>query len=354
MNEWLKIYDTSTWKIVDLKTNSIVSVYLPNVELANYKYLKKEFPSLVNTKNKKFYKITNGFLLFEFAYEPLLDIKDFNTIVNNPEEYPLLEPLYGSFLNIYFQLYKECIKWYKENSIVKGVFDIEEQIELYQNVIIDDYSCPILKQLDITRIQNINFKKAFVQLLKKSLSEKITSLNLLLYSTEKFVIREMKYTAESEEVIKIIINIVYRRFNNFLNEELKLNPNKKTAKKPIRKTSSLSCFLNHQQLKSLHKSLIEFDFIKDMKIENFVNCLSGKKVDPSLRIQWKKSKRKACYLFSLISIKVTASKLNASVRKSNYTFRSNDYKENAYYQDLTEILNKIDPKNKNFATIIIK
>ena len=354
MNEWLKIFDASTWKIEDLKTKSIVSVYLPNVEMADYEYLKKEFPSIANTKKQKFYKITNGFLLFEFAYEPILDIKDFNTIVNKPEDYQLLEPLYSSFLNIYFQLYKECIKWYKENSIVKGVFDIEEQIELYQNVIIDDYSCPILKQLDITRIRNLNFKKAFVQLLKKSLLEKITSLNYLLYGTEIFVIREMKYTSEAEEVINTIINIVYRRFNNFLNEELKLNPNKKTAKKPISKTSSLNTYLNREQLKLLHKSLIESNFINKIKIENFVNCLSGKKVDPSLRIVWKKSKREACYLLSLICINFKISKLNASVQKSKYIFDSNDHKKNAYYENLTEILNKIDPKNKNFATLTRK
>jgi len=184
--EWFKIFDASTWKIEDLKTKSNVSVYLPNVELANYENLKKEFPSLVNIKNQKFYKITNGFLLFEFTYEPLLDLKDFNSIVNNPEEYQLLEPLYSSFLNIYFQLYKGCIKWYKENSMVKGAFDFEEQIERYQNIIIDDYCCPILKEIDTTRIQNINFKKVFVQLIKKSLHEKITSLKNLAPWNRRF------------------------------------------------------------------------------------------------------------------------------------------------------------------------
>jgi hypothetical protein len=352
--EWFKILDASTWKIEDLKTKSNVSVYLPNVELANYENLKKEFPSLVNIKNKNFYKINNGFLLFEFTYEPLLDLKDFNLIVNNPEEYQLLEPLYSSFLYIYFQLYKGCIKWYKENSMVKGAFDFEEQIELYQNVIIDDdYCCPILKDLDTTRIQNINFKKAFVQLLKKSLLEKITSLNILLHGTEDFVIRELKYTAEAKEVINTIINIVYRRFNNFLNEEQKLNSNKQT-KKSIRKTGSLSCFLSPQQLKLLHRSLIEDNFINDMKIENFINCLSGKKIDPSLRIQWKKSKRQACYLFSHISTNFQISKLNATVKKSNKIFDSNDYSKKSHYADLLAILNKIDPHNKNFATLIRK
>jgi len=354
MMEWLKIVDASTWKIEDLKTKSNVSVYLPNVELANYENLKKEFPSLVNIKNQEFYKITNGFLLFEFTYEPLLDLKDFNSIVNNPEEYQLLDPLYNSFLNIYFQLYNGCIKWYKENSMVKGVFDFEEQIERYQNVIIDDYCCPILKDLDTTRIQNINFKKAFVQLIKKSLHEKITSLKILLHGTEDFVIRDLKYTAEAKEVINTIINIVYRRFNNFLNEEKKLNSNKKTAKKSIRKSASLSCFFSHRQLKLLHKSLIEDSFINDMKIENFINCLSGKKVDPSLRIQWKKSKRQACYLFSHISTNFQISKLNATVKKSNKIFDSNDYSKKSQYADLLAILNKIDPHNKNFATLIRK
>lgn len=354
MKEWLKIFVDSTWKIEDLKTSSIVSVFLPNIEKADYEKLKKEIPDFSKSKNKNFYKINNGFLLYEFAYEPLLDINEFKTLVNKPEEYQLLEPLYNSFLNIYFQLYKQCVQWYKENSIVKGAFDIEEQIELYQNVIIDDYCCPILKELDITQIRNLNFKKAFVQLIKKSLLGEITSLNLLLYGTEKIEISKIKYTVEAQDVKNIIINIVYKRFNNFLNEEQKLNSNKKTTKKPIRKTVSLTCFLSHRQLKLLHKSLIEDNFINDMKIENFINCLSGKKVDPSLRIQWKKSKRQACYLFSHISTNFQISKLNATIKKSNKIFDSNDYSKKSHYADLLAILNKIDPQNKNFATLIRK
>jgi hypothetical protein len=107
-------------------------------------------------------------------------------------------------------------------------------------------------------------------------------------------------------------------------------------------------------LKLLREYLIEADFIDKISLVKFVNCLSGRDVSPSHRLTWKKSRPKAYFLFSLISTNFQIAKLNVSVKKGNRDFDSNDINRKTFYKDLGDIIYKIDPGNKNFATPKVK
>lgn len=345
MKELIEIFGQSTWDIETLKIRCTIPIYLPKVEETKYKELKKKFPNLSNEKSNKFYKNSKGFLLFEIEHEPLLEFEDFKRIVNDPNDYPLIGNLYDHFLNTYFHLYKECMYWYMQNTAVKGVFDYEEQVMRYEALVVDKHSCPIIKEINVQHILNYNFKKEFVLLLKKSFLDKKLSVNSLLYGTDNSPIKP-KYTSDAEDVMNTVINIVYRRFKNFLYSEMSLN----IPKNKINYNRSLTTYFNNRQLKLLHQFLIESEYIDKISLEKFVNCLSGRDVSPIHRIVWKKSKPKAYFLFSLISTNFQIAKLNVSVKKGVRDFDSNDRNRKSFYKDLGDILHKIDPGNKNFAT----
>ena len=311
INPVLKVYETTTTAKFDLTQNKQVKVYSAS----------------------GFNKIEEGVFLFEYTYEPILNPIEFNKIKAEFDNPIVLSTLYNTLSGVYYMLYQDCVKWYKENSASR-VFNFEEQLTSYDKLQVNDYSCPILKHIKKESQLNINFIIHFKNLCRKSELKNITSINELLYGRSEFSVTDKPTpTKEGWLILNSVANIVYGRFRAFLEKE---NPNKSPTKVG-KSADTLKTNLSQNEALKLHKILIERQYINQISNDNFLTILSGTPIGKK-RIVWKKSKAMAFQLFSTISSNFSITHLNNSVQaRLSKKFDSND-KPKINYMEIELIL----------------
>lgn len=193
INPLLKFYDGITYEIINLTEANRVSVFR------------------AIGKNE----VQQGKKIFEFEYLPLLDIEDYNVLLDEYENNNTLIELYKVCSNLYFHLFMEAVQWYDENNKVTGAFDFKKQLEEYESKKSNDFSCPIIRYLDFSKLDNINFYKNLRTVISYSESMDISSVNELLYGTIETSIQS-KRNEIGDLLINSVFNITYNRFKIFL------------------------------------------------------------------------------------------------------------------------------------------
>lgn len=173
-------------------------------------------------------KLKQGDIAFEFDYEPIFEENEYLRLLNYYENSTTLINIYDLMCYKYFTIYFICIKWYIEKSKVTEILNIKEVIHNYEIKTVDEFSCPILKCLDLTLLNNDNFFGNIKSIMSKVEIEDITSLDILLYGTEKFDLINLPIpTKEGKLLLNSVVNIAYKRFLNFLlREEKAINKNR--------------------------------------------------------------------------------------------------------------------------------
>jgi len=265
-----------------------------------------------------------GKVLLEFLYEPLLSTKEYNELCSNR----IAIDLYSSLNNLSYSIYLRCMQWYANLKAVKNSFNYGTQIEKYRKCTQNIYSCPIIHDIDKRKLDNINFKQHFINLIRTAQKNKINSTSILLYDKENPKLKE-PYNEPGETITNSVINIIYERFLVFLESESHKNRNitlrtKKSAESP------LISIINKKDLKSLYNKLITGKYISNKPFDDFFKCLNGQQAMPRNRIFWKKSKYKAYYFFSKICPNFSVKALNASVVHRLGKFDSNNKPRSGY------------------------
>ena len=134
INPVLKVYETTTTAKFDLTQNKQVKVYSAS----------------------GFNKIEEGVFLFEYKYEPILSPTEFYKISAEFDNSIVLLDLYYTLSNVYHALYEQCIKWFKEN-YASSAFNFAEQLASYDKLLVNDYSCPIIRHITKKDKSNLNF-----------------------------------------------------------------------------------------------------------------------------------------------------------------------------------------------------
>jgi hypothetical protein len=193
INPLLKLYDTITYNVSNITEANRVSVF-----------------RAIGVS-----EVQKGKKIFEFDYLPLLDIKYYNVLLDEYENNNTLIELYKHCSYLYFHLFMEAVQWYDENNKVTGAFDFKKQLEEYESKISNDFSCPIIRYLDSSKLGNINFYKNLRNVISYSESKGISLVNELLYGTIEPNIQS-KRNEMGELLINSVINITYNRFKIFL------------------------------------------------------------------------------------------------------------------------------------------
>lgn len=281
-------------------------------------------------------KLAEGELLFTFHYEPIFSEKEYAKICT----IDIAKKLYSHLSLQYYHLYMICMKWYLYIKEVKDSFNYEIQIGKYKKCVLNQNSCPIIREIKKSELDNINFKEKFTNLIRKANTTGISDINFLLYGKKKFTISNLKNEPTSD-IGNVVNNIVYERFLRFLESESQKQKNKSLRKKEYPESSLLS-HLNKNQLKRIFKYLVSpnKNMIRKMELADFLNCLSGEQVIPRNRIYWLKSKSMGYDLFDKICSDFSIKKLNASVALPKGRFDSNN-KPRHRYKEFDNLLKEI-------------
>jgi hypothetical protein len=193
--------------------------------------------------------LENGVQMFEIDYEPLFEENEYLKLLKDFDESPLLINLFKLMSFNYFTFYSQCICWYSEISKVNGAFNLKELVEKYESKKVDDYSCPVLKYLDLNLLDNINFYKNINTTMRLATLKNIKSINFLLYGKKNPKFKESP-TTEGKLLLNSVLNIVYNRFLKFLkskNESNKSSSSKRKKSESVTASSlALFCSIIHQ------------------------------------------------------------------------------------------------------------
>ena len=166
-------------------------------------------------------RIEKNEILCKYFYKPILNENELEILYNEYFYTPLIKELYVRSCGLYEFTYTPCMMWYNDLNRVKDVFDINYQIEKYKQKKIDDYSAPIIKDLDLENLDNINIYRIFKEIILHSEKYNIKSVNMLLNGTEEI---KLQHTFLGNQLSNSINNIVYKRFLTFLeNEQYSIN-----------------------------------------------------------------------------------------------------------------------------------
>lgn len=169
-------------------------------------------------------QLEKGLPLYEFDYEPIFEEDVYLKLLNYFDKSPVLVKLYRLMSFNYFNIFSFCIEWYTQKSNVKGAFSLKELIENYESKINSDFSCPVIKYLDLSMLDNNDFYGNLDSLIRLSEWKRISSVNVLLYGKENPQIKDTP-TREGKLLINSVINIAYKRFLNFLLSQEKQGKN---------------------------------------------------------------------------------------------------------------------------------
>lgn len=261
INPLHKKYDGYTWDIKDVTKAQKVSAFT------------------VAGKNS----LENGVKLFEFDYKPILEEKEYDNLKLRYDSPEILEELYKSMSFAYFTLYTECMRWYVENTKVSGAFNLEEQLKKYQTNIVDDFCCPIVKYLDANLMSNLNFYSNLKRIFLFSEDRKINSIDILLYGSETPIIPQPP-TSLGKNLINSVINIVYRRFGDFLEIESRHGKSRQETisenlGNSFCQTMPIGFAIDHFKVFVNCKSKNGEPFLSQKQFDNFINRAFHNKTD---------------------------------------------------------------------------
>ena len=210
----LKCYDVITFDtLADYTKPAIIKVYRARC---------KKVWSIKEKKKEN--HLDKGEMLFEFQYEPLLKITEYEKLLTEYEMSTTLKKLYNVALQFYRFIYCDGVKWFVEKS--KSSFDVNTELEKYKYKLDDGFACPILKHLD-NRFWNTNIYQHIRNLMMESEGKNIRSVNKLLYKPKtESNLSKFKYTNSGFLLFNAIANIAYFRFSLFLKERQSVKTNK--------------------------------------------------------------------------------------------------------------------------------
>lgn len=195
INPLFKKYDSTTYdENVDFTKSGIINVYAASG--LNY--------------------IERGVKLFDFDFSPILEDEVYKELLVYYDNSIVLVELYRTISFVYFTLYVDCIKWYIENSKSLGAFNLDAQIKKYELKVQDDFSCPIVRNLDLEFLDNVNVYRNIKNIMADSETKNINSINILLYGDNKTLRINHPPTVHGKLLLNSIVNIVYYRFLEFL------------------------------------------------------------------------------------------------------------------------------------------
>ena len=201
-----------------------------------------------------FNNLEKGQKLFDFDYIPILEENVYKELLDYYDNSIVFVELYRIISFNYFTLYADCIKWYIENSKSFDAFNLDIQIRKYELKVQDNFSCPIVRYVDLEFLDNINVFRNIKNIMSYSETKNINSINILLYGDNEIIRINKPPTVHGKLLLNSIVNIAYNRFFNFLLSEngaqkkssIKL-PNKKNRIDTINAASlRLFCSIVHQ------------------------------------------------------------------------------------------------------------
>lgn len=198
VNPLFKTNDIITFDEIDVTESKLVSVY----------------------KASGISELEKGEKIFEFYYESLFDDETYNKLSIEFDDTELFENLYRLMCFTYFSIYSDCQKWFVSNNIIKGGFDIKLQIELYKQRISNDFTCPILRHLNNSSINNTNFYQNIGNAMRYAYSNDIKTVHKLLYGEDGFKDVKAEPTSIGGKLINSVTNIAYNRFKVFLESNI--------------------------------------------------------------------------------------------------------------------------------------
>ena len=250
MHPLVKFYDNIYFDTLDDYTRpSTIKVYRTTSKVGwNMKEKKEE------------QQIDKGEMLFEFQYEPLLKITEYEKLLTEYERSTTFQELYKIASLLYLELYRTAVKWFVEKS--KSSFDFNTELEKYKYKLDDGFACPILKHLDNSRLGNSNIYQHIRNLMIKSEVKNIRSVNKLLYKPKtESNLSKFKYTDLGFLLVNAIANIAYYRFSLFLKEKQQSakNPGVESSDLTVAKVA-LICFYKNRKITATNIPEIRKDF----------------------------------------------------------------------------------------------
>jgi len=165
-------------------------------------------------------KIEKGRKVFEFNYEPIFEYNDYKKLLVEYKNSQLFKELYSLMCFNYFTFYNRSYNWFVENTFNKRAFILEKEIEKYVAKKTSDYSCPIIKYLDLSSLDNINFYRHFIDIINDAEIHGLESVNEVLYGKKEIEFsNKPSYTYLGKLLVNSVINIAYNNFYSFLIEE---------------------------------------------------------------------------------------------------------------------------------------
>ena len=193
------IYDTFKYKVFDYTQSKNVKIYASaGIE-----------------------KLEDEDKLFEVNYQPIFEETEHKNLLDFYDNSPVFINLYNKISFIYCTIYVNCHKWYNENSKVINAFNLNEQISKYEKKVKDEYCCPIIKDLNLNNLDNINVIGNLKSLMSDSAVRKIDSIDILFYG-ENVRINSPR-THLGNLLLNSIDNVVYLRFLSFLKSKQEKN-----------------------------------------------------------------------------------------------------------------------------------
>lgn len=185
-------------------------------------------------------------VLFKFKYEPILNEKDYNQLSNLFSEDPIFEKVYNKICFGYRVDCQLAQKWYFEKTKINNGFDYDLEIKKYKDKIKDNFSCPLINDLNLEALSNTNIYRNLLNITQEAIQKNITSIQILLYGTEDFRPIFKPLTSLGKILFDSVSNISYLRFLAFLELEQSTHKNqlkKNTIKyKLIDNISTKDCF----------------------------------------------------------------------------------------------------------------
>jgi hypothetical protein len=217
-------------------------------------------------------------VLFKFKYEPILNEKDYNQLSNLFSKDPIFEKVYNRISFGYQDDCQKAQKWYFEKTKINNGFDYDLEIKKYKDKIKDNFSCPIIKDLNLEALSNTNIYRNLLNITQEAIQKNITSIQILLYGTEVDIPYNKPLTPLGKILVDSVSNISYLRFLAFLELEQSSHNNqlkKNTIKyKLIDNISTKDCFLHLKK-----NSFID----NDTMLKDFDNLFREKE---SKQINW--------------------------------------------------------------------
>lgn len=188
-----------------------------------------------------------GEKIVEFNFEPILDYVDYCELFEHYDDYKLFDKFYSHISHVYFYLTIECYKWFSGITQIRGALDINAQLKSFEAKELNDFSCPIIKHLNIRTINNVSFRDNFIAVINSGDIEGIETIDELLYGIKNpDILKRPEYTLLAERLMNSVVNIVYLRFHKFLLGQFTNKDSQ--SKKPLLNGAvvSLFCSILHQ------------------------------------------------------------------------------------------------------------